>query len=414
MMGFGESYFLAFALELGASHFQVGLLATVPLLVGSVWQLGAPALAARLGAKQWVVGNAVVQATLLASLVAVPWLSAVPFEWFFGLVCVYWASGLGINPVWNAWMGQVVPPVVRQRFFGRRNAVIQLALLSSVLAGGFLVDAADRWLGKAGTGFSAAFALAALCRLASAYYLGRQRRPPATELRPVLGSEVLRRAREEPYGQLVALVAALYAAVHLAAPYFTPYMLEELELSYARFTILNATILAARALFSPYWGEVAANFGNRRALQVASLLLVPLSALWAISEDFGYLLGLQVLAGFGWSGFELASLLNFFDCTNERNRPRVLSLYNLATGVAVVAGSVAGGWLLGRTNYEVLFVTSSALRLLCVSFLLRGVGIRRSGEHRLSAVFARVVTFRPGQGPLLRPVVFEGSGKAEP
>ena len=42
MVGFGESYFPAFALFLGASAFEAGVLATLPILVGSLFQLAVP------------------------------------------------------------------------------------------------------------------------------------------------------------------------------------------------------------------------------------------------------------------------------------------------------------------------------------------------------------------------------------
>ncbi|HSP98531.1 MAG TPA: hypothetical protein VL049_15010 [Candidatus Dormibacteraeota bacterium] len=45
MTGFGETYFPAFGLLLGASPFQVGLLTTVPILCGA----GAQLLASRIG-----------------------------------------------------------------------------------------------------------------------------------------------------------------------------------------------------------------------------------------------------------------------------------------------------------------------------------------------------------------------------
>jgi len=49
MVGLGESYFAAFALLLAATPMEVGLLTTFPVLVGSIVQLGAPAVARSTG-----------------------------------------------------------------------------------------------------------------------------------------------------------------------------------------------------------------------------------------------------------------------------------------------------------------------------------------------------------------------------
>jgi MFS family permease len=190
-------------------------------------------------------------------------------------------------------------------------------------------------------------------------------------------------------------------------------MLDELRLSYAEFTLLNAAVALSRMISSAYWGEIARTYGNRRALQVSAVLVVPLPALWLVSEHTGYLLVLQLLAGFAWAGYELTLFLNFFDCTDEANRSRVLSLYNLGNGAAMVIGTLLGGLLLrhfGSTGYFHVFLASAVLRALSVLFLARRAGLRRPGEHTFENVFLRVISFRPGQGPRLRPLILNGDG----
>lgn len=62
MLGFGELYFPAFALSLGASAYQVGLLTTVPMLIGAGAQMVSPVVARRAGDKRVVVVCAALQA----------------------------------------------------------------------------------------------------------------------------------------------------------------------------------------------------------------------------------------------------------------------------------------------------------------------------------------------------------------
>lgn len=409
MVGLGESYFAAFALLLGADPFRVGLLTTVPMLLGAGFQLFSPAAAARFGEKRWVVGSAVLQGLVLLPVATLPWTVTNGYAWLIFAVCVYWILGLGLNPAWNAWMGRMIPAAVRSRYFGRRNVPIFFSLLLSALFGGMLLDFTQRNGWGARWGFLTAFILAGCARLVSAWFLNRQIEPPA-EARPEgTGRASLReRFRRGPHTRLVFLLVAMTGSVHVSAAYFTPFMLQGLELSYAQFTLLNSTILVSRALSSAYWGEIARSYGNRRALQVAASLIVPLSGLWVVSQDFYYLLGLQLFAGFAWAGLDLTNMLNFFDCTDDRNRADVLSVYNLCNGTAIVAGTMVGGIVLrtlGPGAYPVLFLGSSGLRLVALALLARGVGVRREREHTFQQVFLRVITFRPGQGPALRPVV---------
>jgi MFS family permease len=171
-------------------------------------------------------------------------------------------------------------------------------------------------------------------------------------------------------------------------------MLSRLQLSYAEFTILSAAVLVARILASAYWGGVARRIGNRRVLQVSGTLLVPLAGLWVVSDAFVYLIGLQLLAGFAWAGFELATMLNLLDATDDADRAQVLSLYTLLNGVAIVIASVLGGLVLrglGEGSYHTLFLASSALRAVTMALVASGVGGRRRGEPSFGAAFMHVL-----------------------
>ena len=415
MIGFGETYFPAFALLLGATPFQVGVLATAPVLAGAVFQLVSTVAAHRLGDRRWVIGSALLQA---ATFVPVVWLARSArggYPWLLALVCFYWMLNLGISPAWNAWMGRMIPPAIRSRYFGRRNVSVHSVIFLSLITGGFLIDAAQRTGLGASLGFATAFALAAVSRLASTWFLTRQHDPGVEGTRPnrhPIGT-LLADFSGRSYGRLILLVVLINGSVNISAAYFTPFMLHGLELSYARFTILNGTIVVARVLSSSYWGEIARSYGNRRALQVSAVLLIPLSSLWIVSANFAYLIGLQLLAGFAWAGFELSTFLNLFDCTDDRNRAQVLSIYNLLNGVLIVTGSLFGGSVLralGDGGYVYIFLLSSAGRALTVMALAKGVGVRRRRhEHSFGNVFTRVVTLRPGQGADTRPVVMEES-----
>ena len=412
MIGFGETYFPAFALLLGATPFQVGVIATVPILFGAAFQLVATVAAHRVGDRLWVIGSAVLQAF---TLVSIAWLargSGGGFALLFAWVCVYWILNLGLGPAWNAWMGRMIPPLIRSRYFGRRNVAVQSLMFLSLLAGGFLIDAAQRSRLGAGAGFAASFGLAALSRLVSAWFLSGQHDPgvegQAVRL-PTRG--FLPRFMRQPYGRVILLIVLVSGAVNISAAYFTPYMLHALNLSYARFTTLIGASVVARMLASAYWGEIARTYGNGRALQVAAVLIIPLSSLWLVSDNFAYLIVLQSVAGFAWAGFELTTILNLFDCTGDDNRAQVLSLYSLFNGGLIVAGSLFGGsvmHLLGDRGYAVIFVVSAFCRAVVVLTLARGVGVRRrSGEHSFRDVFLRVITLRPGEGEDVDVVVLE-------
>ena len=106
----------------------------------------------------------------------------------------------------------------------------------------------------------------------------------------------------------------------------------------------------------------------------------PLPALWLVSQNYLWLLLVQVAAGVAWGAFELATLLVFFDDIPESQRTSVLSIFNLANALAVVIGAGAGSLLFRAfgpelPGYAVLFVLSPCLRVAGLLWLRRSIGL---------------------------------------
>lgn len=406
MIGMAEVYFAPLALFLGASPFQVGVLAALPILVGSVFQLLATRLAHHFGDKHWVVGSAVAQAILCLCIAGLAWTHWGGFVALLVLVAGYWTLHLGIHPAWNAWMGRMIPPAVRSRYLSRRSIPVQLFIFLSIVGGGALLTTSQSTPWGASLGFALCFTIAGLARGGSAHFLSRQHDPGKAlkRARPSLAVAVAG-FRSQPYGRLILLLVLMIGSVNFSAPYFAPYWLEDLKLSYAEYTALAAVSVIARVIAAPYWGEIARNYGNRRALQVALLLVTPLAALWCVSTNFVYMACLQIVAGFAWGGYDLCHVLNLLECTDDDNRAQVLSLFSLLNGVAMVAGALLGGALLrwlGDGGYYYLFLLSTVGRATALLFLLPGVGTSRlSRELPVADVLLRVVTLRGGRPAMM-------------
>jgi len=211
---------------------------------------------------------------------------------------------------------------------------------------------------------------------------------------------------------LLAYMVALQVSVFIAAPFFTPYMLGPLRLSYVEYTVLTAAVFAARVAVYPWLGRMVRRFGARSLLCFAGLGVTPLAVLWLVSDAFAYLLVVQVLAGVVWGAYELATCLLFFETMPRAERLSLLTFFNVANAVALVAGSLLGGALLGVLGespnaYAVLFAVSSALRLACALLLFRLPAVRIT----VRPLATRTVAVRPGIGAIQRPVLPSAVGR---
>ena len=109
--------------------------------------------------------------------------------------------------------------------------------------------------------------------------------------------------------------------------------------------LLTATSFVSRVVVLPLLGRLAERGRAAHLLQLGALGIVPLPALWLITDDFRFLLALQTFAGCAWAAVELATLLVFFDALEQETRTSVLALYNVGSAAAVALGSLLGAGL---------------------------------------------------------------------
>ena len=154
--------------------------------------------------------------------------------------------------------------------------------------------------------------------------------------------------RHDTDSRVLLYMLAAQAACYIASPYFNPYMLGQLKLSYVHYLILICIPYVARVVCLPAWGRVVDRIGPHRVLWLSGLLVAPLPVMWNVSDSLAALVVVQIFAGLTWAGYELAQLLLFFDTIPTERRVGVLTVYNLFNAVAIFGGSIVGGLLLAE------------------------------------------------------------------
>ena len=403
MVGCGETYIPAFALALGLGPVAAGMMASVPVLVGAIFQLITPLAVARLGTNRgWVIACTTVQALSFIPFTAWAIRGTASLTELLIAASVYWAAGMAGGPAWNSWMGTLIPESMRTAYFARRSRLGQFGVFTGFVLGGLILQWGE---GRGATllAFAGLFIAAGICRLVSTMMLVNCRelsRPaaaaaaasdvglgyrdasaehggPAALSRSMHGlGGTLRRMAASPSGPLVAYLCCFAFTAQFSAPYFTPYMLRERGFSYHAFMLVVATSFLAKAMALPTLGRLGSRIGSLGLLWLGGISIIPLSLLWLPSADVGYLVAVQCVAGCCWASWELAAALLFFDAVPQRDRTGVVTIYNFGLAIATLAGAGAGGtllWALGEnsTAYVSVFAVSSLLRLATIPLLCR-------------------------------------------
>ncbi len=388
MAGAGETYLSAFALFLRASTPQIGLLASLPPLLASLVQL----LSAWLGhvtarRKAIILTGAGIQAFAWLPVIGLPLLfpdHAVPL---LILSVVLYHSGAHLAaPQWSSLMGDIVPRRRRGRFFSLRTRLITATTFAALLLGGLLLNfmaGRDQTL----QGFVLLFLVAGVARLVSVYHLARMHDATghASGLEFPVSRAALLRLWHSNAARFSLFFALTQFGVAIASPFFTVYMLRDLEFSYLRFTMNTGAAILAQFLTLSQWGRISDVFGNRRILAVTGLFIPLMPLLWTVSSSFWYLLAIQLLSGFSWAGFTLSATNFVYDLISPQRRATYLAFHNVLANVGIFCGALLGGYLglimpaqltaFGVT-YEWLsplygvFVVSSLVRMAVVAALL--------------------------------------------
>ena len=294
---------------------------------------------------------------------------------------------------------------MRLSYFARRSLLAQFAVLCGVIVGGGLLQ-----LGRAGHArlivFTILFGTAFAGRVTSSLlHTALPEIRPDAVLRLSL-RQWLRSTRQGAGGRLLLLMLAMQLSVGIASPFFAPYMLGTLQLSYAKYALLTAAVFVARMATMHLVSWHARRFGAWQLFRFGMVGIVPLAGLWIVSDAYGYLFALQFVGGVVWGCYELATFLLLFETIAAEERVSMLSWFNVANALCSVSGAALGATLLSRLRatkraYMLLFGTSSAARLLSLAIWPRPV----SGPVELTPVATRILSVRPGTGGIERPIV---------
>lgn len=409
MVGVGETYFVAFALALGMGPVVSGLVASVPMLIGAVLQLGTPWVVRRVGSlRRTMTLYAAVQAASFVPLVVGAMLGRLPAWGLFGAVGLYWLVNLGQGPVWSTWITTLIPRRVRASYFSRRSRVLQTGVIAGLVIGGMTLD---RTVGSDGSveAFVWLFGIAFVCRAVGSRMLWIHSEPaplPST-FRLVGPGELLGRLKRRGADvNLLAFMLAAQLAQQIAAPFFTPFVLERRGFAYWQFMVVVAAVIAGKFAMLGTVGVLARRIGPRRVLWLGAVGTVPTAMLWLVADTFPLLVVAQLCAGMMWAAYEMGALLLQWEAIREHERTSMLATYNLLNGCVVVTGSLIGATLLGRIGpegggYAVIFMLASSVRLMVVPLLLRV----RPAEFEVTTLPMRSVGVDPGVGTDDRPVL---------
>ncbi|MBN2420955.1 MFS transporter [Candidatus Woesearchaeota archaeon] len=402
MDGFGLRYMTPFALSIGANNAQIGILTTLPTLLGSVSELLSVDLMKIRKRKDIVIFGVIFQSLMWLAMLAIaasffifkinhglaPALTIIVFSLLIG-------AGLSVNPVWMSWMKDIVP-VNYGQYLGTRNRITGIVALAATLAAGFILDYFEKI--EIFYGFAILFSIAFLGRLYSAVLFKKQYEPEYIE--PKRKKEgffhFLKTVWRTNYGHFAVFISLLSFAANIATPYFAVYMLTFLNYSKIEFGMVIIAAAISSIIFMPMWGRFEDAYGTKKTMKVTGIFTSAVALLWFASYYvfiynpsliFPYTICLEFFSGFIWSGFNLAATNFIFDAVKREKVASKTAYFHILNNFGGFAGAITGGIIASLSIFiwgiaAILFVMllSFAGRLLVYLLL---IGKVKETRHHL-------------------------------
>ena len=250
----GGIFLVAFALQMGATNAEIGLLAAIPPL-GALVQLPAVKLIDRVRNRRLICILTSSSSRLLWMPIAlIPFIlteNRIPV--LVGILTLYAViSSIG-HCSWSSRMRDLVPRDILGSFFSRRMALsIAAGILIALAAGSFI----DRRGGSLSGGYSFIFLVGFLAGIAGIFFLARIPEPVMQTDRHLPLRTLLARAwTDTNFKNLIIFLGLWNFAVNLAAPFFTVYLLKNIGLGIGSVIALGVTSQGSECHLSSLLGE---------------------------------------------------------------------------------------------------------------------------------------------------------------
>jgi hypothetical protein len=399
----------AVAIALGGGHITVAIIAAIPF-IARLSYLGVPALVRRHGS--WQVARAgfwFERAGFFAAALAA---IARPGDATLPLFLAAFGVALAGQATYDAAMAALHSEVALTGEFGKylseKTRWSSLAGLTLGVVGALLVDSVEA-LGVAphvaraaaiitGMGIHLLLArpFARMGAIAREHALRPSRQLPAVAPR----TSIMPRSRED--WAVVHLALAWGFAYGIGARQTEAMAMRELGISIGSVTLLNAALVGAGVLAARTWGRLGDQFGGK-GLMALAMLAFAMDPLWTLLAMYVHpvaFIPAYVLWGLFNTGWSIAQQLALVRTRGHpAERIRLITMYNVAYGLAAGIAPLLGGLLLTwadarmttRASFATLFVVALVLRGLTVPVLLRLPAAECASARRVSTVYLRLV-----------------------
>ncbi|MGN6619170.1 MAG: MFS transporter [Ilyomonas sp.] len=279
----GGTFLVALALLMGATNFEIGILAALPTLTNSFQLLSI-----------WLVrryNNRRAIAVLCGLLARIPLLIIGLLPFFFNssatisilifFLFFYYFFGSIAGPSWNSWMKDLVPEKTLGSFFSRRSRLTQLLNVAlSIIIALFLDYIKKYYPGWELYVYGGMFITGGVIGITGAFILSKTPEPEAEPLKDNIFKLIQKPLRDNNFRRLLTFNAAWVFALNIATPFFTVFLLKQLAIPLSLIIVLGIISQLASISTIGLWGTFSDKYSNKTIIAISAPLYIGCFIAW--------------------------------------------------------------------------------------------------------------------------------------
>jgi MFS family permease len=368
-----------FAVKMGATDFQVGLLSSGPALVSLLSMIpGGKFIDSQRHKKRAISTLILLQRLFYFFISLIPFFTQDRRAWLlvFAVALMNIPASIA-NIGWQSFISELVPPSRRADAFAARNKLMNLSGTVIVLITGRLIDIAGFPMG-----YQLTFAGAFLMTLLEIWTFNRldDSSDDETVVRTAKPAMSLLRdlkemSKHDRFVRYTMASIVFYLCWQAPWPLFTLYQVKVLGANNMWVSLLSLANTGGSLVGYGFWVRQLNKRGTMPTLFMSSLgiFIVPLA--YAFSKNLPTVTFFNLLTGAVFSGVNLALFNALLEVTPSENRTTYIAYYTTAVNAAAIFAPMVGVALLNMMGFFWAFIATAALRLagsftfLIVSYL---------------------------------------------
>lgn len=351
----GGAFLMALAVQLGATNFQIGLLAALPTFT-NIFQLVSIWLVQRYNNRRAVLVICSFLARMPLFLIALlPFLfsTGTSIQALIFLLFFHYLFGSIAGASWHSWMKDLVPQHMLGAYFSRRGRLMQTlnVVLSLTLA--LSMDLIKRSYPQYELpAYAVLFFAGGIVGMIGVYFVSRTPEPASHLPKENVFKLFIRPLQNTNFRRLLVFQSAWSFALNIATPFFTVYMMKTLQLPLSYIIGFGLLSQLSSICSIQWWGRHTDRYSNKTIIHIAAPLYIFSILAWtftavATTPALAVLMLaiIHITSGVSAAGFNLAITNIGVKLAPKSEAIVYISARNITIAFISALGPLLGGWL---------------------------------------------------------------------